>query len=143
MSRKPFEIVDRTGKVRIFPDAQSKFIVNASLAVNSNSPPVNPQIRDMLTRLGVETTVVLGSEKTLEVLETMIKTGDQIYILGHINEGDHGTKIITSHNFDPLIISDISQRNPRFHYVMMVFTGLIVIFFGIMFYPLGINLLSK
>lgn len=106
-SPEPFDVNDGTGKIRTLP--ADAYLLLRDNRESSSLFPLDPQIKDVLERLGIETTDSLGNDKPLRIYEHIIEPEEQIYILGEIKYGN-GVKTITATENAQQIISDHSQQ---------------------------------
>lgn len=105
MSTEPFELVDETGRIQIFP-AKAQLILHDDLNKENDSiTPLPPRIDETIQSLGIQTKNVLGLQRLLRVHEQIVKPGDELFVLGEVVY-ENGDKVIKSGNRLPFIISD-------------------------------------
>lgn len=107
-SMEPFEVTDGTGKIQILP-AGSYLLMRDKRKSSSLLAASDPKIKDLMRRIGIETSDNFGINKMLRVYEHIIEPEEEIYILGEIKY-ENGVKSITAEDRTPQIISDRSQR---------------------------------
>lgn len=111
-SSETFDIHDETGKIQILP-ADDVHLILRDNRESSSLFPFDPQIKDILEGLGIETTNYLGNDKPLRVYEHIIEPAEEIYILSEIKY-ENGVKTIGAEEGAQQIISDHSQRELLF-----------------------------
>jgi len=104
-SQEPFEIIDKTGKVRIIP-ANAQLILHDDFRKSSNFlSPLPPHVKSAIEELGVMTIDAPGVERQLRVFERIVKPQDEIYIMGEVHF-ENGSKVIKYGKRVPFTISD-------------------------------------
>lgn len=104
LSQEPFELADETGNIQVFP-AHAELVLHADFRKASDFlSPLPPRIKSAIEGLGIRTTNALGLERQLRVYERIVKTGDEIYILGEVHF-ENDSKVIRKGKL-PFVISD-------------------------------------
>jgi hypothetical protein len=98
-SNGSFEVCDETGSTYIFPE---------SATLELNIEPVLMDDLDAAKMLGLETKGFLGFKKKFDVHESIVKSGQEVYILGEVFK-DNGQKVIQMSE-GPMVISNRSER---------------------------------
>lgn len=105
-SPESFSINDGTGKIQISP--AGAYLILSDKRGSSSLFPMDFQSKNILEKLGVNTTDYLARYRALRVYERFIEPAEEIYILGEI-EYRNGVRTIATADDTPAIISDHSQ----------------------------------
>jgi len=129
-SMEPLEINDGTGKIKIFPEPSTNFIIyenpKREIFLNESS---NVGVIYFLEKAGVKPTNFLGIKRKLQVVETIIEAGENFYIWGEVQHRN-AIKMIVSKPSLPLIISIPNGKQLLrllYFYCFLWFTGIVVI----------------
>jgi hypothetical protein len=104
-SCESFEISDGTGRIQIFPATAHLILHDDFRKVGNFLSPLPPRIRSAIEELGIPTTDPPGIERQLRVYERIVKTGDEVYVLGEVHY-ENGSKVIKKVDKFPFVISD-------------------------------------
>jgi len=131
MSAEPFELVDATGRIQVFP-ANVELMLHDDLSKKANSiTPLPPRINETLQSLSIQTTNIFGFQRLLRVYEQIIQPGDEIFVLGELMYED-GVKVIKSTGKFPFFISDYRD----YDVISGLFWITVVKIFGSVFFAL-------
>lgn len=105
MSTEPFDLVDGTDRIRVFPANAQLMLRDDFSKANDSLTPLPPRIDEFIRSMGIPTTDFLGLQRLFRVSEQIIKPGDDLFILGEVMQ-ENGAKVIKSGTGLPFIISD-------------------------------------
>jgi len=112
-SKDYFEINDGTGKIRL-PPTNANFVIRNDIAESSGFlKSMDPQFREVIEKMGIDTTYFKGYYKQLRVHERVIEPEDEIFVFGEIGYQDGIKTFLPREDAQDttLVINDSDGRN--------------------------------